>query len=492
MKVVLNRDKKVRIIIFFAYYFTLFSGLLHQHFATDDYANMFSRPVKWQLVVGRYSRFLIEYVLDYLNISLIFNQQFFMVLTIGMLVICSEILSVIFLKRVRESQRVIMYLLICLSLGNVFSTELYLFPADTLYNVLGIFLAIYSSYMFQQKSSISYVYCCLAMIASLGFYQANISIFLILCITEIILNRDVEIHKSIKQVFKLILISGISALFNILFNKMLVAFNIVEENVRNVQINIATITENMKLILSEQYKILIEGDWLLPQYLLLVLICCGIFFLIYKLIIGKMKLVQVIFILVVWGIEYLCVFAPHMISSYVWLSPRTITPFFIFIFSIYIYLLANVEETDYYVKKIINTILIVFLVVDFWAVQGIIQNHIATNKIDQEFAYCIVKEIEKYESDTGIQINYIAAENDEIPMWKNRFVEYYSYNVNERAYINEWSDVNVLSYVSGKNYSKVEMDSKIFEENFAGKNWDYYCPEEQLIFDGDTLYWCKY
>ena len=36
------------------------------------------------------------------------------------------------------------------------------------------------------------------------------------------------------------------------------------------------------------------------------------------------------------------------------------------------------------------------------------------------------------------------------------------------------------------------MDSQIYDEYFKDKDWNYFNPHEQLIFKGDTLYWCKY
>ena len=44
----------------------------------------------------------------------------------------------------------------------------------------------------------------------------------------------------------------------------------------------------------------------------------------------------------------------------------------------------------------------------------------------------------------------------------------------------------------GHTFEKVQMDSMIEDEYFYGKNWDYFDAGEQMIFDGDTLYWCVY
>ena len=38
----------------------------------------------------------------------------------------------------------------------------------------------------------------------------------------------------------------------------------------------------------------------------------------------------------------------------------------------------------------------------------------------------------------------------------------------------------------------VPMKAEIYDQYFKGKNWDVFLPQEQMIFQGDTLYWCIY
>ena len=37
-------------------------------------------------------------------------------------------------------------------------------------------------------------------------------------------------------------------------------------------------------------------------------------------------------------------------------------------------------------------------------------------------------------------------------------------------------------------YQKADMDPDVWEEFFAGKNWDYFLPEEQIVFRNHTAY----
>ena len=37
-------------------------------------------------------------------------------------------------------------------------------------------------------------------------------------------------------------------------------------------------------------------------------------------------------------------------------------------------------------------------------------------------------------------------------------------------------------------YQKADMDPDVWEDFFAGKNWDFFLPEEQIVFRNHTAY----
>lgn len=414
-----------------------------------------------------------------------------MILTLFVLSISAEFMFSCIAERLDKKKHYILILLICLAFGNVFSVELYLFPEYTLYNALGIFMAVCSAFLIKRNSKAALIWSCIALIIGLGFYQANIGYFLIISLTMMLLEEKEYKKYYLEEIIKILLIGGISCIFNIVIKKILVFMNITEEISRDAELNIFTIIRNLKIIIAEQYKILVLGDELLPKYTLIIFIAFAIFmyiFITYKTV----SLINLISYLILILVEYLCIYAPHLIAGDVWLAPRTITSLFTFISCLCILVVDSLTEKQKRLNCVMFLSVSLLMALNFWAVQGIVGNHIATNKVDQEFAYCIYSEIEKYEQKSGMAVTNIATINDKSPMWKNRSINYYSYNINERAYINEWSDVTLVNFVSGKNYNKIDMDHEIYCGHFMGKDWDYYCPDEQLYFEGNTLYWCKY
>lgn len=483
-------SKKKRIGLFILYFAALYCGLLFMHYATDTYGNLYSDNAKWQLAVGRYSIYFLSKIFVFLKISLIKYQQIFMLFSIGILGVAAEMMFSSFEQMVGEKNTIILYLLSCLALGNAYSTELYLFPEYTLYNSLGVFLAVLAFVLFKCMSRKKMLISCVVLIISLGFYQANIGIFIVLCMTFILLYKGEK--KYFELLFEMCLCAGGASIFNIAIKKILIRMNVTEAISRDAKLTVSTVISNLKTIIAEQKNILLLGDNLLPKYSLCIILAIGLVCLIYCMKKNNKNIIYILTTLVYLGICYLSVYAPHLIAGNVWLSPRTITPVFVFITCIFICVCVYMREKRSCINKILLICVFTFCIIDFWEVQGIIQNHIATNKIDQEYAYDIYSELLRYENETGNNIKKIATVNDAVPLWKNRYVDFYSYNVNERAYINEWSDVSLIEFVSGKMFEKVEMDNDIFEQYFKGKDWDYYCPEEQLYFKDDTMYWCKY
>lgn len=130
--------------------------------------------------------------------------------------------------------------------------------------------------------------------------------------------------------------------------------------------------------------------------------------------------------------------------------------------------------------------------VNYFGGQKIILDHFITNSLDQEYAAQIYYEITKYENDNNIEIKKIIVGEDAQILWKYKSINKMAYNVNERAYLNSWSDVSLINMVSKRNFIRETMDQNIQEKYFKNKNWDYYDPKEQLYFEDDILYWMKY
>lgn len=90
-----------------------------------------------------------------------------------------------------------------------------------------------------------------------------------------------------------------------------------------------------------------------------------------------------------------------------------------------------------------------FIILNIVQIQNIGVNHIASNKIDRQYALMINNEIEKYEMQNNTKITNIATSLDMQPTYFYKGIEYAIYDTNIRAFITSWADVNIINYYSG-------------------------------------------
>lgn len=105
------------------------------------------------------------------------------------------------------------------------------------------------------------------------------------------------------------------------------------------------------------------------------------------------------------------------------------------------------------------------------------------NTAEIELTKNYLREIEKYESETGNTVKTVVFGRDADPD-----------DCSENAYRADWGVAGILDYVSGgrifdARYITVEEQTLRFGE---GRDWKVYEPAEQLVFEGDTLYICVY
>ncbi|MCR5675469.1 MAG: glucosyltransferase domain-containing protein [Lachnospiraceae bacterium] len=130
-----------------------------------------------------------------------------------------------------------------------------------------------------------------------------------------------------------------------------------------------------------------------------------------------------------------------------------------------------------------------YLIWQMIACQKIITNRYISNDLDLYYAGLVLEEIEKHEAETGVAVTKIAFENDAYAPNNYEQVHYKYEQINERVLTA--SPFVLLEYVNGPGIAlkHVPMDPQIYEEHFAGKNWDDFDPSEQMVFVDDTVYW---
>lgn len=138
-------------------------------------------------------------------------------------------------------------------------------------------------------------------------------------------------------------------------------------------------------------------------------------------------------------------------------------------------------------KKILCFVIGGYLMVQMLFCNIIVTNHFISNTLDKTYATIAYEKIINYEADSGNKVTTLVVGKDANCPFSYDNVQYKTYQINERA-LGQVTHT-LMEYVSGRRFEKEEMTEEIYHKYFTKDNWDYFQPEEQLVFDGDTAYW---
>lgn len=112
------------------------------------------------------------------------------------------------------------------------------------------------------------------------------------------------------------------------------------------------------------------------------------------------------------------------------------------------------------------------------------------NALDEYRYNYIGQAINDYQNSTGTEITTISFYNDAMRTYPAYPGLYSQGDLVVSAFYPDWSNITALNYYLNSNYVKGKPLDK-YEDYFASKDWDQLS-QEQLIFEGDTLYLCIY
>ena len=117
---------------------------------------------------------------------------------------------------------------------------------------------------------------------------------------------------------------------------------------------------------------------------------------------------------------------------------------------------------------------------------------ISTNLLDRNIAMAILNKIENYEKETNAEIKNMGIDYDtNLEFYYNGTQIYRCLNLKSLA--TDWAIEPILKIYGNKeeHLKLVEVPEEIHNKYFKNKNWTNYS-EEQIVFEGDTMYICIY
>lgn len=491
---VFPRHRKTMLIIFVAV-IGAYMIFLQPHFSSDTYINIQQIDTSVHLRNGR----IVAYFIQCLMNALGFNF-----LKCRLIISCFYIATVAFsaFKIVAEIyddnpdltniDQTIILCGILLVYINVFFAEWFLYVESFTTSIVGIIVTTFATVSVSKGTDRKYVLIgFLLLFTSLNIYQIYVGLYLILSLGNIYIKNNGNLTK---QAFihstTVTAIGAVASIGNIVLMSLLQSFGFAEPTNRNIQMNFDHFISNIRIISKSQSSIWVEGYGLLPDKALLIFACVLLISIVMCCIVYHRSIKDIIYIVLLVlcavGITYI----PHVLAGVVWMPPRTL----IGIFAILCLLtwIFSVIGKNINVKKMCLLLCIVFIAVNFYNIQGIAVNNIATNKLDANRAVDIHASICHYEQKTGTMIQKIGIVYDKNPQYGYPGIDYITHDMNIKALTISWADAYMINYICGTNYEKVDVPDSIYDKYFKDRDWENFDPYEQIVFVDDAAYLAVY
>lgn len=472
----------------------------HVYAAVIDEFSQFPNMIN-QLAAGRYTGYFIAWILkvfQLVGVDKVHHQFVLQIAGILVYAIAASILYKIYAEKMQlEKYSIFLNALILIAFVNPFIVETYVYIC--LDWAIGILLAVLGAkYLLKQRYGLGFLFSFLAV----STYQTNILMVLIYCIGAIY----IEYRHSFKELFTRIMKCGaitvLAAFINILIPKICLSLGIIDGIVKQTgagdewNLRIVWIAQIIYLSIYKGYGMLPEG--FLFWMILLISLIAILYFARKK---EKKTGLQILYWILLTGILFGMLYAPCFVSSTIGYPQRTMLSLFMS-FSVLLICFYSLIKNERLLKYHIGIYLIAGIML--YQTESGIQDCYTSNALDFYEAQCVQETIEAYEQETGNEITQIAvhrASNIHYSYAQLHYENVYAL-YSHRLFYDAWSDVNLLNYLFDEDYERIDMDypygdkrqfyDEICAKYFDGKSWDRLNTEEQIVFDGNVMYWVIY
>ncbi len=491
-----QREKKnniLGVLEFFIIYFLIFGIMLNRHYSVDSYSYSLNSTTQYKgnLALGRIANYFVFGLFK--NINIITFQQIFSFLLIVTLAISARMIYMLYQKNVDNAKCLpLLKLGVLIIYGNVFMVDYFNYIEMFFAWCCGIiFMTVAVIQVKQRMSALNVIIMLGCVVISVSFYQALIGFFVCLALIEVyLLNKGKFSSNALKNSIIVLLCGGAAGIINILALRILQETGQISATNRTERMGISIILSNIKIVFLNAWDLLIDRKGFLPNYLVLIVLLILYMIILKTLIQRKAQWTDYVYIILLIICSRITIYIPHLLSSTIWMAPRSVISYWT-ILIIPCAIITTIVEKDN-LRTIATVFIAMVFLISTYNIQKICSNIISTNRIDEEIAYLIQSKIEKYEEDTGNQIENIVFKNDASPSWTYNSTKFVAFELCERVYVVPWGCVECINYFNNENYNSDFMSEDQYNKYFEKDNWDNLQLEEQIIFDGNTLFYAVY
>ncbi len=502
MKKIHIYDKKRQFELFaviFLFIYVFYSVFLNFTFTSDHVFAYTLRPnvakpvFMEYLAGGRPAVYLlvwIEYLLGKININSNVNQYVYQILLMLMLSCAVYQLYCLFSEVCMKRHKDILYIVVLIiGFVNPYIVEAFVYKAIEW--GVAINLVCFAVRLFSKRR---YFYALLILWFGVSIYQSYFALFLIYTTVYLYTQFQGKICKEvILEAVKMYFIAGICAVSNILLVRILVALGMIENEVKTVDMATSSLAERFCRVKDVYFYSVIEccGDMFPPYFMITVIIILTVF--VCFMLISKRRIADAFYFVLLTIALNLYPFVIFSVAIGTGAHQRITWPIFAAISMLFMILFYYMDFNGLK-EKICFAVLTIFWGANIFHTETVINDFFISNKIDTFMVKQILAEIDQYEEESGVKIEYISAVRAENS--KNVYAElnlsYDAIFFGRKTISQSWSDVYLIDYLSGRDYDKAPMDEDIYDTYFRGRTWETFNADEQLVFRDNIMYWAIY
>lgn len=372
---------------------------------------------------------------------------------------------------------------VLLAFLNLLSSELLFFSAYALTSGIPCLFVALAVQDYSRKRNIR---CGLWLTAAILNYQAYVGMFMVFALLSLYLQEKGKLNRNTFWKSALtVIVPCLLCAVDIVSTKVLGAMHLIVSAKKSI--HTAGIGQTLRTILITQIDIL-KNEYSLSflRFLPFVLLAVSGILILRGMIARKAELNEWIYLLLLLLVSNLCTFAVTF-GGYLYMTPRVLVSYFSFIsLVLYVALYLTGQGSGY---RILTGAVAAMLFLETLNANVLVTDLYTSNRLDQNYVMNVEAQVEKYERETGILVQKVGICTDEkVRHYWTEYIDFYNYNINERCTAEDWSFDMVWKRFTNRIYEKIKVPEEIYEQYFAQKDWDSFDAEEQMIFDGDTLY----
>lgn len=491
----INRTDKIKYLIILGVTLLFCQNFLQMHYSSDTYVlydlGYMEYPSKYFLLDGRLISTLVCYIAGILQIPIkayIIGMNLIGIILIGTAVfLISRILENI----IKPEKNIIKILIIASSfilILNQFTLEYLLFPESAVM-CLGVLLSILAVKIMIEKPKHKYIKIFFLLTIVGLCYQGILNIFPVLAILVYIVKMIVEKEEyttkekeffieMIKLAIIVIAILGI-CMFIVKIGKTALNSN---QDRRMHLISIEAVKLRGETVLEYLDELWNKSMHMLPNNFSNIMLVITFISLILLKTKKEIIMQYILFLIVSFTI---CAIPMFLFNTGI--CGRVNVPLMMIWGASLIILLAQttIIPEGKRQKYIYAFIIISFIINNIFIMQNTTE-HIAANRVDENTGKTIKYAMEKYEKETGNKITKFSYVYDTNPQQYAVGIKPIG-SLTERKFACSWCIKQAMTYYCQRDLQLVRMSTQMYLEKVQGKDYTEFS-EEQLIFNGDTLY----